>query len=445
MNTKVHPPERMRRWALIGGLCLLLGCGAADPLSPEPSAQTARQHLGSGTYEQVTDFGPNPGALNMYRYIPPDMPAQPAPLVLALHGCTVNAATYRKAGWEEIADVNKFYVAYPEQTPANNPQTCFTWEGGYGDPANMLRGHGENQSIIDMVDKMKADFSIDPARIFITGHSAGGAMTMLMLAVWPDVFAAGGVIAGIPYQCAHTLSDAYTCISPGISKTDQQWGDLARQGYPGFAGPYPRLSSWQGTADTVVDFMNLGEILKQWTNLVGIDMSPDVQDQVANYPHRQYQDANGSTLIEQYELTGVNHGIFVDPTNHCGSVGSYVIDAHICSSYYIGKFFGLIAGAGGSGGSGGAAGSGSGGAAAGSGGVAGSGGMLPTGGTGGSGLSGSGGTTASGPDGGNEYHAVGDDSACSASSRGATQSSAPALLGLLIALTGLRRRGCNSH
>ncbi|MCA1665487.1 MAG: hypothetical protein LC659_14680 [Myxococcales bacterium] len=52
---------------------------------------------------QVTDFGSNPGGLRMWKYVPSGMP-QNAPLVLALHACSQQAADYVKAGWNALAD-----------------------------------------------------------------------------------------------------------------------------------------------------------------------------------------------------------------------------------------------------------------------------------------------------------------------------------------------------
>ena len=43
---------------------------------------------------------------------------------------------------------------------------------------------------------------IDTQRIFVTGLSAGGAMTSVMLAIYPEVFAAGAIIAGLPFGVA---------------------------------------------------------------------------------------------------------------------------------------------------------------------------------------------------------------------------------------------------
>ena len=122
---------------------------------------------------QVTSFGSNPGGLRMWKYVPSGMP-QNAPLVLALHACSQQAADYVKAGWNELADKYKFYVVYPEQTTTNNALTCFNWAGnntnpitGDNDPANLTRGMGENESMKQMVDQMKADYSIDGKRVFI--------------------------------------------------------------------------------------------------------------------------------------------------------------------------------------------------------------------------------------------------------------------------------------
>ena len=110
--------------------------------------------------EAVANFGSNPGNLKMNRHVPAGMPAN-APLVVAMHGCTQPVSEYAKAGWNELADRHKFYVVYPEQQSANNSANCFNWFGKFNQPSdktNLTRGRGENLSIKQMVDKMKADF-----------------------------------------------------------------------------------------------------------------------------------------------------------------------------------------------------------------------------------------------------------------------------------------------
>ena len=53
-----------------------------------------------------------------------------------------------------------------------------------------------------MIARMVGDHKIDQHRIFVTGLSAGGAMTSVMLATYPEIFAGGAIIAGLPFGVA---------------------------------------------------------------------------------------------------------------------------------------------------------------------------------------------------------------------------------------------------
>ena len=87
---------------------------------------------------------------------------------------------------------------------SNNAQGCFNWFN----PEDITRDHGEARSIRQMIARMVRDHGIDQHRIFVTGLSAGGAMTSVMLAAYPEVFAAGAVIAGLPYGVASNVREA---------------------------------------------------------------------------------------------------------------------------------------------------------------------------------------------------------------------------------------------
>ncbi|RKH14786.1 hypothetical protein D7V97_02050 [Corallococcus sp. CA053C] len=93
---------------------------------------------------------------------------------------------------------------------------------------------------------------------------------------------------------------------------------------------------------------NLTEGVEQWTAVHGIDLTEDVSETVAGYPHKVYKDAAGKALVETYSLTGMGHGTPIDPafnfpgtTVACGTAGAYVLDTDICSTWYVAKFFGL--------------------------------------------------------------------------------------------------------
>jgi poly(hydroxyalkanoate) depolymerase family esterase len=315
------------------------------------------ERTASGLLSDVTDFGTNPGELHMRKYVPDDMPAD-APVLFAFHACsqiTEQPAPYYNAyvhaGWTELADEWKFYVVFPAQDSANNGLNCFNWAGEYGDPTNLMRGEGENESVRQMLEKMAADHSIDPARVYLAGFSGGGAMVSLMMATWPELFAGGAISAGIPYDCTTTFTQVTTCLSPGIDRTASDWGDRVRSAYPGYSGPYPKVSVWHGANDTTVARRNQTELLEQWTDVHGIDLTPEVSDTIDGHPHEEYRNAAGQTLVESYTIGGMGHGTPYQPSAGCGSTvpvgkqgGSYFFDVGICQSRRIGEYFGLDGG-----------------------------------------------------------------------------------------------------
>jgi poly(3-hydroxybutyrate) depolymerase len=122
----------------------------------------------AATLTQVGNFGSNPGNLAMYSYRPDGLPTG-APLVVALHGCTQNAADYfGHAGWQKYADLWHFALVFPEQKSANNANSCFNWFQS-GDTA---RGQGEALSIRQMVAYALDTWGMDPTRTFVTGTVA---------------------------------------------------------------------------------------------------------------------------------------------------------------------------------------------------------------------------------------------------------------------------------
>lgn len=311
--------------ALVAAALTALGA----PATPAQAAATA----------EVTGFGTNPGTLRMYRYVPDGLPSG-APLVVAMHGCTQTAAAYdNEPGWTMLADRWKFVLVLPEQQTGNNSSRCFNWF----ETGDTTRGQGEALSIKQMVDKTRTDLGTDPARTFVTGLSAGGAMTSVMLATYPEVFAGGAVIAGIPFRCATSLNGAFSCLNPGVDKTPAAWGDAVRAA-SSFTGTRPPVQVWHGTSDNTVKPLNLTELVDQWTNVAGTDQMPEVQDTVGGYPHKIYRDGSGRAAVESYAITGMDHGTPVDPgtgATQCGTAGAFILDVNLCSSYHIGLRWGL--------------------------------------------------------------------------------------------------------
>ena len=294
------------------------------------------------TLSPVTTFGDNPGALKMYEYVPANLPAN-RPIVVVLHGCTQPASGMISAGWNALADQYQFAVVYPEQQSANNPISCFNWAGEYGDVANLTRGQGENKSIISMIDTAIAAHHSDASQVYITGFSAGAAFAAVMLATWPERFAAGAILEGVPYRCATTANGAYSCQSSGSTKTAAQWGDLVRAAST--QTTFPRVQVWVGTSDTTVVPSNATELVKQWTNVHGADQTADETETIGNTTRTGFKDASGKVVVEQFSVMSMDHAVALgmDSLGTCpGTTAQYFEDRAICSTLRSAKFFGIL-------------------------------------------------------------------------------------------------------
>ncbi|MBT2447694.1 PHB depolymerase family esterase [Streptomyces sp. ISL-43] len=327
-------PPRPRR-ALVRLLALVLlavGGVLAGPASPARAAVSL---------ERIADFGANPGTLNMYVYRPATLPARP-PVVVALHGCTQSAQIYAdNSGLTEFADRRGFLLVFAETTSANNISQCFNWFQS----TDNRRGQGEAASIRQMAAYAASAYGADPARTFVTGLSAGGAMTSVMLATYPDVFAAGAVIAGLPYDCTKDTG-ALACMSPGVDRSPAVWAQRVRDAYPSWTGPWPRLAVWHGDQDPKVVPRNADELRDQWTALHGLTTTPDRTTSIGPDAtrHEEYLAGDGTVAVEVNRVPGIGHGTPVDPgtgPGQCGRTGTANFIASICSSDWITRFFGL--------------------------------------------------------------------------------------------------------
>jgi poly(hydroxyalkanoate) depolymerase family esterase len=294
---------------------------------------------GSTRLREIVGFGSNPGNLRMFEYRPATLADDPA-LVVVLHGCTQTASGYDLgAGWSTLADRYGFALLLPEQQRSNNPHGCFNWF----QPEHSQRNQGEPLSIRQMIEKSVVDHGIDRRRIFVTGLSAGGAMTSNMLACYPEVFAGGAIIAGLPYGAATTVQQAFESMFQSPSRSPREWGDLVRKA-SSHRGPWPRVSIWHGNVDKTVIPSNALEILKQWTEVHDLPLSPSMKTRVDGFPRDVWTNGAGDELIEAYTITNMAHGTPLamgETDGACGAPGPFLLLVGISSSYHIAKFFGI--------------------------------------------------------------------------------------------------------
>jgi poly(hydroxyalkanoate) depolymerase family esterase len=305
----------------------------------KPFARTLAPNTARSTrLRALRDFSSNPGHLNAWFFAPPQAAGE-IPLVVVLHGCTQTAHGYDiGSGWSQLAEAHGFAVLYPEQQRANNPNLCFNWF----EPSDTRRRDGEVLSIAHMIDAMIEHHGVDRERVFITGLSAGGAMTSAMLASYPEKFAGGTILAGLPFGAASSMPEAFQQMKRH-SPTNRTTGAAIRRASE-HRGKWPTVSVWHGTADTVVHPSNADAIVRQWLEVHGLPETPTETGKVDDHPRRAWRDAGGRLLIEEYRIKGMDHGVPLATLGEhgCGEAGAFMLEAGISSTLHSAREWGLL-------------------------------------------------------------------------------------------------------
>jgi poly(hydroxyalkanoate) depolymerase family esterase len=228
----------------------------------------------------------NYGASTVMDLYVPDNPAESPPVVVSLHFCGGNKGN-AQPWFQSYADTYGFAIVTPQA-------------GGNCFDASPARS-GERANIVAMVEYVLMEHNGDPNRVFAAGASSGACMTQALLAAYPEVFAAGSSLAGVPAG-AWTGGNAYGWTTP--QQSDAQWGDRVRMAAEaGFAGPWPRIQLWHGQGDTILTYaQNWPAQVAQWTNVHGVSdgASEMVQPMGAQdtWDRTSYTDASGKLVVE---------------------------------------------------------------------------------------------------------------------------------------------------
>lgn len=168
-------------------------CTAGTP-SPAPTPPPVPP---SSQGETRTGSLVHAGAARTYRlYVPATLEPSGASLVVALHGGGGNAANLeRTVGLNALAERDGFLVVYPNGS-GRLDDVLLTWNAGN------CCGHALDQGVDDvgflraLVEKLQAEFPVDPRRIYATGMSNGGMMSYRLACEAADLFAAVAPVAG---------------------------------------------------------------------------------------------------------------------------------------------------------------------------------------------------------------------------------------------------------
>src|ERR1700682_5099639 len=117
---------------------------------------------------------------------------KPAPLVIVLHGNTQTGAdVMTRTSWPAVAKRERFGVIFPDglnRAWADLPPD--SKRAGRAPP----KGPAAVAFIVGLIGKYVADGTADPKRVYVTGLSSGGAMTMTLTCARADLFAAAASV-----------------------------------------------------------------------------------------------------------------------------------------------------------------------------------------------------------------------------------------------------------
>jgi len=269
---------------------------------------------------EIKNFGKNKGNLKMYTYTPESLhQTNKISLVVVIHGCTQSAKLIAmETGWNKLADSLNFIVIYPEQKQINNAAKCYNFYLGF----KAKKDKGEVASIKQMIDYSLKNYNIDSSQVFITGFSAGGAISNAMLNAYPQLFNAGALFAA-----------PSNLFNQNKIPSQKQ----------------PKIAILQGEKDMVVPKGNANRILKQWlTKNELVDSNFVLKKDYLNNPlltAKYFYNKSKQLKIISLKAQGIKHKLMITPGKSIkkgGKMDFHTVDVNFHSTYWVAKFFGLF-------------------------------------------------------------------------------------------------------
>ncbi len=159
-------------------------------------------------------------------------------------------------------------------------------------------------------------------------------MTAVLLATWPERFAAGAIIGGLPYGTAIGVRAALERMRGAAATATLAIAPAPRM---------PRIAIWHGTADPTVVIGNSDALVDQWCRVHALPAEPHEDHGGTNWSHRAWCDAQGHALVEEWRIAGMGHGVPVDPLSGIGATGPFMLDVGLSSTLEIARGWGLVA------------------------------------------------------------------------------------------------------
>ena len=271
--------------------------------------------VNAASLTQVNGWSPGnlPNDVSMHVYVP-DQVAENPPILTLIHYCGGTAAAVfgqaQGGGLVAAADEHGFIMVVPSSGRCWDvvSDKTFTRDGG-----------GDSHAIIEMVRFAIEEYGGNADRVYATGDSSGGMMTELLLGLYPDVFKAGSAFAGMPAGCrgdnesGNGSGYSGACAGGTVMRTEADWGQIARELYPGYAGHRPRVQLFHGDNDTIIRYANHTEAIKEWVDVLDLPTAPTSADTGLSLGNHQatrqrWENECGYVVLDAFTSLGGDHG-----------------------------------------------------------------------------------------------------------------------------------------
>jgi poly(hydroxyalkanoate) depolymerase family esterase len=254
------------------------------------------------------------------RHVDRDKGGVPLPLVVMLHGCKQHPDDFAAGtGMNAAAEEHGCLVVYPAQVQSANGSNCWNWFKH----EEQRRDRGEPSIIADITREIIRTHNVDPARVYVAGLSAGGAMAAVMGATYPELYAAIGVHSGLPYGVARDMPSAFAVMRNTKAKEGPLAANISDP-VP-LAQPIPSIV-FHGDRDATVHPSNGDKVLSQCVSHSCKEENAKVEQSKSPngraYTRTTVHDAHGKAVAEKWIVHGAGHawsggtgkGSYTDPT-----------------------------------------------------------------------------------------------------------------------------------
>lgn len=269
--------------------------GVASPTATPTSRGSGRWESGQG--------GLGPALMRRYLvFVPAGVtPSRPAPLLLLLHGCKQDAASFaattRAAA---LARAERCIVLLPEQSLHANPYRCWNWFRSDTQVA------GESAILMALTEQVSRRYPVRRERRYVMGLSAGASMALTLVLQFPERFAAVGAHSGaVPHSASNALQGR-------LAMRGDREPDLASLRLRLAGGRLPPLIVLHGDDDAVVSIDNAAATTQLWLDLLPGEMpQPGPTRTLQRGARRAFAQTDwmlGSTChVRQIRIAGLGH------------------------------------------------------------------------------------------------------------------------------------------